>query len=127
MDRSRERQHSMVRQTMVKKLGDGQRTVLMLGTEGPVTRDTLASPGLKVALFSLKRLDLIDKKTSVTTAAGVQALRDGFYPVSADPLNGPFEANVRALMAHWGIKRLEAIRRAVALQAKAIADETEGE
>lgn len=112
---------------MVKKLGDGQRTVLMLGTEGPVTRATLGSPGQKVALFSLKRLKLIDEKTGRTTEAGVQALRDGFYPVSADPLNGPFEANVRALMAHWQIKRLEAIRRAVALQAKAIEDSQKGE
>lgn len=115
-----------MRQTDFKTLGDGQRTVLMLGTEGPVTRQSLDSPGLKVALFSLKRLGLIGKEGR-TTPSGIEALRDGQYPIDADPIQGPFETNVRTLMTHWDVKRAVAIRRAVALQVKAIEDEQKGD
>src|SRR5688572_10573542 len=115
-----------LRKTKYRGLGDGQRQVLMLGTEGPVTRETLTSQGLKAALHSVKRLRLMDAQGH-TTETGITALRDGRYPLEADPLHGAFEQNVITLMHHWRVKRPVAIRRAVAQVAKAIADEEKGE
>lgn len=123
-----ERQSGMVRRMQVRKLGDGQRAILMMGTEGPVTRETLETRGLKAALHSLKRLmlPLIDEHGR-TTEAGVQALRDGNYPLELDPLHGAFEANVRTLMVAWRVKRTVAIHRAVANAAAAIDVNRKGE
>lgn len=116
----------MVRKMDYRELGEGQRTVLMLGTEGPVTRASLETSGQKRALHSLKRLTLIDKDGN-TTEAGVKALRAGKYPIELDPIQGEFEMNVRALMKAWRVKRRTAIFRAVANAARAIDDEQRGE
>jgi hypothetical protein len=115
----------MTRKMTYRKLGDGQKAVLSMGLEQPVTRQSLDSPGLKVALYGLKRLKLIDEQGR-TTPTGQRALEEGHYPVEADPLEHDFASNVRTLMQAWKVKRLVAIRRAVAMAAKTIEDEQKG-
>lgn len=116
----------MTRKITFRELGDGQKTVLTMGLDAPVTLKTLDSPGLKVVLHSLKRLGLIDEKGR-TTPDGEMALKEGKFPAEADPLVHDFAANVRLLMEKWKVKRLVAIRRAVAMAAKHIEAEQKGQ
>jgi hypothetical protein len=109
----------MVQSILYRRLREGQTKVLTLALDGPVTRTSLDSNGLKVALFSLERYGLVDKRGQITEV-GRTALKAGKYPIEQDPLEAIFLANVRALQEVWKLKRMETIYRAVALAVKAV-------
>lgn len=109
----------MVQSILFRRLREGQTKVLALALDGPVTRASLDSNGLKVALFSLERYGLVDKKGAITEV-GRTALKLGKYPIEQDPLEAIFLANVKALQEAWKLKRMETIYRAVAMAVKTI-------
>jgi hypothetical protein len=116
----------MVRRVRYRRLRDGQTTILTMAQVAAVTRESLnslgdKSRGLKGSLFSVTRLGLIDKQGRITEA-GRDALKEGRYPIEADPIEAAFERNVDVLMKAWKVTRGVAVRRAVANQVKAIDD-----
>lgn len=110
----------MVQSILFRRLREGQTKVLTLALDGPVTRDSLTSGGLKVALWGLKRYGLIDERDGTITEAGKTALKEGKYPIEQDPLESIFIANVKILQEAWKLKRMETIYRAAAMAVKAV-------
>jgi len=110
--------------TRNKKIGVGQRAVLEMGIDGPIDRKQL-SQGQKAVLHGLKRIGLVDAQDR-TTPDGVRALQTGTYPVTLDPLEATYEANIKRLRKAWKRRRNEVLRKAVADAVKRL-DEQEGD